>query len=129
MGLRSANDSRVWVSPGDRLVQEKRVMKSSRPGALSLGLCAVILYLAANAVTGRQGLISYIHLQQQERDLVAEQADLTEQSGALKARIHALADNSLDLDLLEDEARRQIGAAAPDEIVFDVAQNGNASTP
>ena len=104
-------------------------MTTSRPGALSLGLCALILYLAGNAVTGRQGLISYMRLQQQERDLVAEQTNLVTQAAALKARIRALDEDHLDLDLLEEEARRQIGAAAHNEIVFDLAQNGNAATP
>jgi cell division protein FtsB len=100
-----------------------------QPGALSLGLCALILYLAGNAVTGRQGLISYMHLQQQERDLIAEQADLLDQSATLKRRIKALNEASLDVDVLEEVARRQIGAASANETVFELAQNTNAIAP
>ena len=100
-----------------------------QPGALSLGLCALILYLAGNAVTGRQGLISYMHLQQRERDLLAEQTDLADQAAGLKARIKALSEASLDSDLLEEVARRQIGAANANETVFELAQNTNANTP
>jgi cell division protein FtsB len=102
------------------------VRKSFQPGALSLGLCALILYLAANAVTGRQGLISYMHLQQQERDLAAEQTDLADQALVLKRRIKALSEASLDRDVLEEVARRQIGAASANEEVFELAQNTNA---
>jgi cell division protein FtsB len=101
---------------------------SSKPGALSLGLSTLILYLALNAVTGRQGLIEYVKLQAQERELLAERADLAEQSAALKARIHALADSSLDVDALEEIARREIGAARHDELVFDIAQSDTSKT-
>lgn len=97
-----------------------------QPGALSLGLCALILYLAGNAVTGRQGLISYMHLQQQERDLAAERADLVDQASELKRRVRALSEASLDSDVLEEVARRQLGAAGANETVFELAQNTNA---
>jgi cell division protein FtsB len=105
------------------------VQNNFQPGALSLGLCALILYLAGNAVTGRQGLISYMHLQQRERDLIAEQADLTDQAAALKVRIKALNEASLDMDVLEEVARQQIGAASANETVFELAQNSNANAP
>ena len=36
---------------------------------LSIGLGAAILYLGAQAVTGRQGLVAYVDLQAQERAL------------------------------------------------------------
>lgn len=101
---------------------------SSKPGAISLGLSALILYLALNAVTGRQGLISYVKLQAQERELLAQNADLTDQSAALKARIRALADSTLDIDALEETARREIGAARQDELVFDIAQSDTSKT-
>jgi cell division protein FtsB len=105
------------------------VRTNFQPGALSLGLCALILYLAGNAVTGRQGLISYMHLQQRERDLTAEQADLADQTAVLKRRIKALNEASLDPDVLEEVAHRQIGAAAANEMVFELAQNTNAKAP
>jgi len=106
---------------------------SSRPGALSFGLSALIVYLALNAVSGRQGLISYVHIQQREHALLAERDELAAESADLRTRIRALADSTLDLDALEEQARRQIGAAAPGEIVFDLAQNttqnATAGTP
>jgi cell division protein FtsB len=105
------------------------VQKTFQPGALSLGLCALILYLAGNAVTGRQGLISYMHLQQREHDLTAEQADLADQTAALRRRIKALSEASLDPDVLEEVAHSQIGAAAANEMVFELAQNTNAKAP
>lgn len=102
--------------------------RSSRPGALSLGLCALILYLALNAVTGRQGLISFVQLQQSERDLIAQRTELAQDAAGLRARIHELADASLDSDTLEEVAHRQIGAARNDEMVFELAQSPATKT-
>jgi cell division protein FtsB len=105
------------------------VRQAFKPGALTLGLCALILYLAANAVTGRQGLLSYMHLQQAERDLIAQQSDLADQSAVLKRRVKALSESSIDTDTLEEVARKQIGAASANEEVFELAQNTNANAP
>ena len=79
-------------------------------------------------VTGRQGLISFVQLQQSERDLIAQRAELAEDAAGLRARIHELADASLDPDALEEAAHRQIGAARGDEMVFDLAQSQSAKT-
>jgi len=104
-------------------------MTLPRSAALSLGLSAVIVYLAAHAVTGRQGLISYMRLQEQERTLSAERDALSGQQAALEARIKQLSTEHLDLDVLEEEARKQFDAAHPDEIIFDLAQGPSAKTP
>jgi cell division protein FtsB len=97
--------------------------------ALSLGLSAVIVYLAANAMTGRQGLISYMALQEREHALLAEQHKLAGEKVALEARISRLSSDHLDLDALEEQARKDFDAAHPDEIVFDLAQSAPAKTP
>jgi cell division protein FtsB len=104
-------------------------MQSPKSVALSFGLSAVIVYLAASAVTGRQGLVSYMHLQEREQALLTERAALAKERIALEGRIQALASGSLDLDALEEQARHQFGAAHPDEIVFDLAQGPSAKTP
>ena len=46
---------------------------------LSIGLGAAILYLGAQAVTGRQGLVAYVDLQAQERTLEQRVATLTDE--------------------------------------------------
>jgi cell division protein FtsB len=76
-----------------------------------------------NAVTGRQGLISFVQLQQSERDLIAQRTELAHDAAVLRGRIRELADASLDTDALEEAAHRQIGAARNDEMVFELAQS------
>ena len=104
-------------------------MSSPRSVALSLGLSALIVYLAAHAVTGRQGLISYMQLQEREHALGAEQAALDGQRTGLEARIKRMGSDHLDLDALEEQARSQFDAAHPDEIIFDLAESDAPKSP
>ena len=89
-----------------------------------LALSAVILYLAAHGVTGRQGLVSYIALQEQERALASEQAQLDSEIAALTVRAARLRTDSKDFDrdYLEERARTLLNAARADEVVFDLAR-------
>ncbi|MGE0830145.1 MAG: septum formation initiator family protein [Hyphomonadaceae bacterium] len=89
-----------------------------RFAALSLGLGAVIVYLAAHAVTGRQGLIAHMDLQKEAAALEAERDALAAERAALEARAARLRPESLDLDYLDERARALLAAGDPDEIVF-----------
>ncbi len=96
---------------------------------LSVGdvlLGAVICYLAANAVTGRQGLIAYVDLQAQERALIAERDALLSERDAAEARAARMRAESLDLDYLDERARILLAAAAPGEALFALSPE---STP
>jgi cell division protein FtsB len=101
-------------------------MSASQTGhksvVLSVGLSAVILYLAAHAVTGQQGLISYMTLQERHEMLVAEQDELARERADLDVRLKAMGSGRIDKDALEELARQQFAAAHPDEIVFELEQ-------
>ncbi len=89
--------------------------------ALSIGLGAAILYLGAQAVTGRQGLVAYVDLQAQERVLEQRVAELTEQEAQLQARAARLQPGQhFDRDYLDERARVTLAAGDSDEIVFDL---------
>ena len=90
--------------------------------ALSIGLGAAILYLAAHAVTGRQGLVAYVELQAQERQLEQRVAELEMERGRLEARAARLRPETLDLDYLDERARITLAAGDSDEIVFALDQ-------
>ncbi len=86
--------------------------------ALSLGLGATILYLGAHAVTGRQGLLSFVELQAQEEALSARLAELESERAQLEARADRLKPGSLDLDYLDERARVLLAASDNEEMVF-----------
>lgn len=97
-------------------------MTLTRAAVIRLGLSAVILYLAAHGLTGRQGLISYVGLQERERALETEQADLQATIEALSDRAARLRTDSADFDrdYLEERARTILGAAHADEVLIDL---------
>jgi len=89
--------------------------------ALNVVLGAGILYLGAHAVTGRQGLVAYVGLQEQERTLETRVASLDQEQAALEARAARLhRGRSFDADYLDERARITLAAGDPDEIVFDL---------
>lgn len=93
-------------------------MSRVRFAALSVGLSAVIVYLAFHAVTGRQGLIAYMDLQRQEETLAGEWDALSLERAQLEARAARLRPETLDLDYLDERARALLAAGDPDEVVF-----------
>ena len=87
--------------------------------ALSIGLGAAILYLGAHAVTGRQGLVAYVGLQEQERALEGHLAALETEQANLEARAARLRPGrSFDMDYLDERARITLAAGDSEEIVF-----------
>jgi cell division protein FtsB len=90
---------------------------------LNIVLGGAIIYLAAHAVTGRQGLVAYVDLQAQERVLEDRVLTLDAERAQLEARASRLRPESLDLDYLDERARITLAAADPDELVFALDQN------
>lgn len=101
---------------------EKFAMTLTRAAVIRLGLSAVILYLAAHGMTGRQGLVSYLGLQEQEHALETELAELDATIETLSDRAARLRAGSreFDRDYLEERARTILGAARADEVVIDL---------
>jgi cell division protein FtsB len=94
-------------------------MSKHGSAALSIGLGAAILYLGAQAVTGRQGLVAYVDLQAQEHVLEQRVAELTEEEAQLRARAARLQPGEhFDRDYLDERARITLAAGDSEEIVF-----------
>lgn len=90
--------------------------------ALNIILGGAIVYLAAHAVTGRQGLAAYVDLQAQERLLEERVAALSAEQKQLEARAARLRPESLDLDYLDERARITLAAGSAEELVFALDQ-------
>ena len=93
-------------------------MASKGSATLTLGLGAAILYLGAHAMTGRQGLLAYVDLQERERVLELRLEGLREERASLEARAARLRPSTLDLDYLDERARLSLAAGDPREMVF-----------
>lgn len=82
---------------------------------LSFSLAA---YFAFAAVQGDFGVFRRIQAEAQAASLRAELADVTERVASLENKTHRLSDAYLDLDLLDEQARKVLGYARGDEIII-----------
>lgn len=102
-------------------MRQKLPMGSLRKtNALGLWLGVVIIYLIAQALTGRQGLFAFVELQERERALEVQLTDLAHERSALEGRAARLRDATFDPDYLHEAARLTLGANAGDDLIFAI---------
>ena len=85
--------------------------------AMILAIC-IAGYFAYAGVQGEYGVFRRIETQARITGLEAERDRLAEKVAALRARIEALSTDSLDLDLLDERARRVLGMVRADEVIL-----------
>ena len=81
--------------------------------ALSLGL-----YFTFAAVQGDYGLLRRAEVQAQKDALTARLDELNVEVARMENLTHRLSDEYLDLDLLDEQARKVLGLLRSDEIVI-----------
>lgn len=81
--------------------------------AMSLVVC----YFVYHSFAGRNGMVTLLQLQQQVQTTQKQADELTYERVALEHRINRLS-HSIDLDLLDEEARRQLGYVGKGEHVI-----------
>lgn len=81
-----------------------------------LGLC---FYFIFAAIQGDFGHLRRMEIKAEAAQLEIELAALDAELADLKNRTHRLSDNYLDLDLLDEQARKILGYIRPDEIVIE----------
>lgn len=85
---------------------------------------AAVFYLAFHSLNGERGIYAFL---KQSRNLEVSQQELHKLSterAALQNRVHLMSDGSLDLDLLDEQARRVLGKVNDDEIVVVLDPQG-----
>ena len=77
----------------------------------------VVVYFAYHTVQGDRGLIAWMRMKSEV--VQAEQAltALKDQEQALEHRVRLLRSDSLDPDMLDEQARRMLNMVRPDEMV------------
>ena len=81
--------------------------------------CALgLLYVGYQSVQGERGLLRWVERSAEVERTQAEVAGLAEERAKLERRVSQLRSESLDLDLLDQEARRLLNLGHPDEEVL-----------
>ena len=84
---------------------------------LSFILCALTVYFLLAALQGNTGLFRLAQLSAQIETANEEFERLNTERVRLENLTHRLSDNYLDLDLLDEQARRRLGLVREDEII------------
>ena len=95
----------------------------SNSGALSTGMFLVtalllMAYFAFAAIQGDFGHFRRNQVNAEAKELRTELAQLQELRGYLENKTHRLSDKYLDLDLLDEQARKILGMAREDEVII-----------
>jgi cell division protein FtsB len=85
--------------------------------APAIGFC-VVAYFAYHSVQGDRGLVAWMRLNENIEIARAEVAGLQAERVALERRVSLLRPDSLDRDLLDEQARIVLNFARPGEIVI-----------
>ena len=81
--------------------------------------CALgLLYVGYQSVQGERGLLRWVERSAEVERTRAEVATLADERRKLERRVSQLRSESLDLDLLDQEARRLLNLGHPDEEVL-----------
>ncbi len=84
----------------------------------SVFLAFVFFYFAFHLVTGERGLLAYVRLKN-EMEITRKKADVVQgKKLELSKNVAGLRDDSLNLDLLEELARKDLGYSKKDEVVL-----------
>jgi len=100
------------------LQQSRTVVRTIRRHAFSAVMVLMIGYLSAKLLAGDQGILRYRELQAEKQEAMQTLTLVMEDRMSLEYRVQRMRPDSLDLDLLEEEAKSMLGLARPDERVI-----------
>lgn len=89
---------------------------------LAVLLIATLSYLSFAAVQGEFGIVRNLDVRAEERDLERELSGLRSERDRLSNQVVRLSTETLDLEMLEERARRQLRYVHADEIEIDRGQ-------
>lgn len=79
---------------------------------------ALMCYFSYAAIQGKYGLFRLIQVEAQTQTLERELAELQVERAVIENKTRRLSTDFLDLDLLDEQARKVLGMARGDEIVI-----------
>jgi cell division protein FtsB len=99
-----------------------------RSSIMALLFVIVLGYFCFHALNGERGFFAFIQLSQEVENSRRELEMLRAERLQIEHRVKLLKNESLDLDLLDEQARRVLGQSKPDELLYIVPEE-NANLP
>lgn len=90
---------------------------------ITLVFVLLLGYFSYHAVSGDRGLLALMQLSQKVEEAKKELDQTNAERLKLEHKVSLLKDESLDLDLLDEQARKLLGYVGKDEVIYN---NGDA---
>lgn len=101
------------------MVTAARHRRSNLGGVVFAGITiALMSYLTFAALQGERGLFRLFQVEAQASRLQEELAALQSERAAIAVKTQGLASERIDLELLDEQARKVLGLARADEIII-----------
>lgn len=91
--------------------------------ALALIVTCLIVYLGYHALQGNRGVINLFHLTKEKKELVGEIDKLQAARNAKEGKIKMLKPDSIDVDLLDEQVKRNLGYLNKNEEAYSYDRN------
>jgi cell division protein FtsB len=98
--------------------QPATLKRATRGLGLPLVVMALVLYFGYFVVYGNHGLVNWIRLNHELGLKQAELDRIREERLALERRVRLMRPESVDPDLLEEQARARLGLSEHDEVLI-----------
>ena len=91
---------------------------------ISATLCiSLFSYFCYHAVSGDRGIVTLFKLSSRVQELQASAEQTHTERLQLEHKVSLLKPSSLDLDMLDEQARKLLGYATKDEVVYDTTNS------
>ena len=100
------------------MAEQQSLRRATRGWAFPVAVTALVLYFGYFAINGNHGLIAWMRLQHEIGAKQSELDRLRVERTTLEHRVRLLRPESVDPDLLEEQARARLGLAERDEVVI-----------
>ncbi len=97
------------------------LFRKSKKTIFNVFLFLLLAYFVFHSIYGNRGIIAYFSLNSQLEKAYSELDTLKAERVEVEHRVKLLRPESLDKDMLDQEARRILGMALPKEQVFTAA--------